>query len=156
MAAFETLDVQMARGFFCARHAQGMAEAWDASFVQVEEVGIDPQDLLDAFSFNFGELSYEETMRDESTARVRIYGPMWMEVDGEKLASFLKNAAIAQGRPVNEEEVSVLVALFSAMAGQETPVESDVQLVKEGGKWLVCDTLGFLNEFGNLELSLQP
>ena len=89
-------------------------------------------------------------------ATVRVYGPAWMDVDGEKLTTFPRNAAKAQGWTIDEDEIGVLVTLFSAMAAQETPLDGTVKLVKEGGRWLVCDSLPFLDQLGGFDLPLRP
>jgi hypothetical protein len=36
--------------------------------------------------------------------------------------------------------------MFNAMATQEFPLEGDVELIVENGKWVVCDDLDFLGE----------
>jgi hypothetical protein len=81
---------------------------------------------------------------------------MTMEVGEAQLSAFLKTAAEASGRSVTEEEVDTLVALIAAMAGQENTIDSDVELVLEDGEWLVCDSLDFLNNIGDLEFPMSP
>jgi hypothetical protein len=45
---------------------------------------------------------------------------------------------------VTDEQLDFVVGMFSSMAGQEIPIDGDIKVVKEDGKWLVCDDLGFL------------
>jgi hypothetical protein len=56
MTAYETLDAQAAKGYFCEWHAERMDEAWERSFVQLEASGIDTTELLGTFAFNTGAL----------------------------------------------------------------------------------------------------
>jgi hypothetical protein len=75
-----------------------------------------------------------------------------LDFDTEKLREFFKEAAEAAGQPVSDEELDLVVNMFGAIAGQEAPVDGNVDLVKEDGEWMVCDDLDFLDSSDLLNL----
>jgi hypothetical protein len=134
VTAMSKLDVEEASKYMCEEHKSAMQDALSSGFEEMEQMGLDPQELLDAFKINFKDMKYEEKSTEGDKAVVAISGKMSMSFDEEKLKGFFRKAGEASGQP------------FTAMGGQEAPFEGDVNLVKEGGDWKVCDELDFLNQ----------
>jgi hypothetical protein len=152
--AMQTLDLEKASEYFCAEQKSQLNETLDTGFEDLEAMGMDPDELLEAFKLKMTDMKYEEKSKDGDKAVVHISGTMALEFDTDKLKSFFKQAAEAAGESVSDEELEFIVGIFEAMGGQEAPLDGDVALVKEDGKWLVCDELGFLDSSELFELPL--
>jgi hypothetical protein len=146
VTAMSKLDVEEASKYMCEEQKGTMEEALSSGFEEMEAMGLDPQELLDAFKINFKDMKYEEKSAEGDNAVVAVSGKMSMSFDEEKLKEFFKKAGEASGQPVTDEQLDFMVGMFTAMGGQEAPFEGDVKLVKEGGDWKVCDELSFLDE----------
>jgi len=144
--AMETLDVEEASKYFCKDKQDELAQTLESGFEELEALGMDPDELLAAFKLNMKDMKYEEKSTDGDKAVVGVSGNMSLDFDTDKLKEFFKKAAEAAGQEVTDEQLDMMMGMFTAMGGQEAPVEGDVELVKEDGKWVVCDELDFLNE----------
>jgi hypothetical protein len=144
--AMGTLDVEEASKYFCQERQDELAQTLESGFEELEALGMNPDDLLDAFKLNMTDMKYEEKSKDGDKAVVSVSGKMSLDFDTDKLKEFFRQAAEAAGQEVTDEQLDMMIGMFSAMGGQEAPIDGDVELVKEDGKWVVCDELDFLNE----------
>jgi hypothetical protein len=122
-----------------------MSDTLTEGFAELQEMGLDPDELLDAFKLNMTDMKYEEKSAGDDEAVVHVSGTMSLEFDTEKLKDFFKKTAEAAGQEVSDQELDMVVGIFEAMGGQEAPLDGDVKLVKEDGDWVVCDQLDFLD-----------
>lgn len=152
--AMQTLDVDAAKEYFCEEQKSTMDAALQEGLAELGDLGLDPDELLDAFSIKFADMKYEETSKDGDEAVVHVSGNMSLDFDAEKLKEFFKKAAEAAGQPVGDQELDFVVGIFEAMSGQEAPLDGDVELVKEDGDWVVCSELDFLQGSDLFELPL--
>jgi hypothetical protein len=144
--AMESLDVEEASQYFCQERQDELAQTLESGFEELEALGMDPDELLDAFKLEMSDMKYEEKSKDDNTAVVGVSGTMSLDFDTDKLKEFFREAAEAAGQEVTDEQLDMMIGMFAAMGGQEAPVEGEVELVKEDGDWVVCDELDFLNE----------
>jgi len=144
--AMESLDVEEASKYFCADKQDELAQTLDSGFEELEALGMDPDELLDAFKLKMSDMKYEEKSKDDNKAVVGVSGTMSLDFDTDKLKEFFRKAAEAAGQEVTDEQLDMMMGMFTAMGGQEAPVEGEVELVKEDGDWVVCDELDFLDE----------
>jgi hypothetical protein len=152
--AMQTLDVDKASGFFCDEMAGEMDASLTEGFAELEDLGLNPDELLDAFKLNMDDLEYEEKSKEGDEAVVHVSGNMSMEFDTEKLKGFFKKTAEASGQEVSDQELEFIVGIFDSMGGQEAPLDGDVKLIKEDGDWVVCDELSFLDSSELFQLPL--
>jgi hypothetical protein len=152
--AMQTLDIERVQEYMCSERKDALKSDLDSGFAELESMGLDPDELLDAFKIKMSDMKYEEKSAEGDKAVVHVSGTMAMEFDTEKLKSFLKKAAEASGEEVSDDQVDFMVNMFSGMSGQEAPIDGDVQLVKEDGKWVVCDDLAFLEGSDLMELPI--
>lgn len=150
--AMTTMDFEGASEFVCADKKTEFQGSLTEGFADLEQMGLDPNELLDAFKIGLKDMKYETQSEDGDKAVVKVTGSLSLDFDTEKLKSFFKQAAEAAGQPVSDEEVDLVVNMFSALGGQEMPVDGDVDLVKEDGEWMVCDDLDFLDSTDLLNL----
>jgi hypothetical protein len=146
MDAVEQLDTETASEYFCAGYATQLEDELKDGFGESEAMGLDLDDLAAALKLEVRDVTYEEVGREDGQAVVRIVGSMKVEFDTEQLKAIVKAGAEAQGQTLSDEEVALFVTMFSAMATQEFPLDGDVELIKENGKWVVCDDLNLLGE----------
>jgi hypothetical protein len=144
--AMETMDVEKASQYFCKDKQDELTQTLESGFEELEQMGMDPDELLAAFKLNMTDMKYEEKSVDGDKAVVGVSGNMSLDFDTDKLKEFFRKAAEAAGQEVTDEQLDMMMGMFTAMGGQEAPVEGDVELIKEDGKWVVCDELDFLNE----------
>ena len=152
--AMTTMDFDGASEFICADQKTEFQGSMTEGFAELEEMGMDPDELLDAFKIGVKDMKYETQSEDGDKAVVKVTGSLSLDFDTEKLKSFFKQAAEAAGQPVSDEELDMVVNIFNAMGGQEAPLDGNVDLVKEDGEWVVCDDLDFLNSSELLNLPL--
>ncbi len=144
--AMESLDFDKASEYMCAEQGDALKADMESGFAELEEMGMDPDELMDAFKLKMSDVEYEEKSKDDNNAVVHVSGKVALDFDTDKLKSFFKKAAEASGEEVSDEEIDMMVGMFTAMGGQESPFEGDVELIKEDGDWVVCDELDFLDE----------
>jgi hypothetical protein len=146
--AIEKLDVEEARKYVCSQHQADLPDL-EESFAELEEMGIDMDEFLDAFNIKMSDMKYEEKSKDGDKAVVHVSGKMSFDVDVEKLKPILKKALEQMLGEMTDEMLDSVMEEFTAeMDMGEQSFEGDVDLVKEDGKWLVCDDLDFLDEMG--------
>ena len=152
--AMQTLDMDKASEHFCAEMASEMDSSLTEGFAELEQMGLDPDELLDAFKLKMDDMKYEEKSKEGDEAVVSISGTLSLEFDVEKLKEFFKKTAEASGQEVTDQELDFVVGIFESMGGQEAPLEGDVKVIKEDGKWVVCDELNFLDSSELFDLPL--
>jgi hypothetical protein len=152
--AMTTMDFDGASEFICADQKTEFQGSMTEGFAELEAMGLDPDELLDAFKIGLKDMKYETQSEDGDKAVVKVTGSLSLDFDTEKLKSFFKQAAEAAGQPVSDEELDMVVNIFNAMGGQEAPLDSNVDVVKEDGEWVVCGDLGFLDSSELLNLPL--
>jgi len=141
--AMEKLDIEAASKLVC-KERQADYDVKTA-FAELEDMGMDPDELLGAIKLDMKDMKYEEKSIDGDNAVVHLTGNIAVDFDEDKLKSFLKKSAEAAGQTVTDADLDMMMGFFTAMGGQETPFDGDVQMVKEGGKWLICDELNFMD-----------
>jgi hypothetical protein len=152
--AMQSLDVEKASEYFCAEKKSELSAGLEEGFSELEAMGLNVDELLEAFKLEMKDMKYEEKSQEGDEAVVHVSGKMSIAFDADKLKEFLKKAMAASGQEVGDDELDFVVNLFESMAGQEAPVDGDITLVKEDGDWLVCDDLTFLEGGDLLELPL--
>jgi hypothetical protein len=91
-------------------------------------------DIVNAMSFTFENVTYKEASRSGDTAKVTMAGTMKISIDKAKVTSILQAAGGAAAAAM----VDTLTAGIDTMSGTGIPMDSTVDVVKEGGQWLIC------------------
>jgi hypothetical protein len=150
--AVGAMDVEPAIALFCSEKAAGMAGTIESGLGEIAAMGLDPDELAQAVKLDLQDMSYQEINRDGDTAVVHIEGSMRFEFDPDVLKDVIRAVAEANGQTLSDQELDFVLTLLSAVAEQGTPLDADVQLVKENGQWVVCDDLLFLEDMVDLPL----
>jgi major membrane immunogen (membrane-anchored lipoprotein) len=94
--------------------------------------GVDPKKALDAMTIVMKDMTYTKTSEAGDAAVVRVKGTMTINFDNAKMTELMK--AAGQDDATIQSSLGMVSALFSA----GLPIDNDLKLVKENGKWLVC------------------
>jgi hypothetical protein len=143
--ATQEMDLDRVSELFCSERQGDITQGLEGSLAELEQMGLDRNELLDAIQLKIANEKYETVSQSDNEAVVRVSGDMSLQLDTEKMRSFVKKAAEASGETVSDEQLDFMVSMFSAIGGQETPIDADIKLIKENDKWVVCDDLNFLD-----------
>jgi len=150
--AATTMNVEPAIALFCEAKAQEMAGTIESGFGELAALGLDPEELAQAFRIETQDMVYQETNRAGDEAVVHIAGKLRFDFDADVLKEVIKKVAEANGQPLSDQELGFVITLLGVVAEQGTPLDADVQLLKENGQWVVCDDLLFLGDMFQLPL----
>jgi hypothetical protein len=141
--AMEKLDVEEGNKYLCAAQ---QTDASDMGLEELEAAGIDPDEFMEAFQIKTSDMKYDEKSQDGDKAVVSISGKVSVEFDTDKLKEVFKKVAEASGEEIPDDQLDMIVGMFTGMSGQEVEFAQDVEMVKEDGDWVVCDELNILDE----------
>jgi len=125
--------------YTCAAKKGDLASAFagvDTSALQA--AGINVPDLLNAMSMKFENVSTTEVSKSSTAATVHVTADLTVAFDKDKMRTIMKTMLAAQGQPVDDATLDVAMNAMSAQLSRSSKIDEDVQLVNEGGKWLVC------------------
>ena len=95
---------------------------------------VNPDAIVDAMSFTFENVTYRVASRDGDRATVAVTGTMRISVDRQKMIAVLQ----AAGGDAAAGQIDTVMAQFEPMATEGFPLDSTDAVVREGGKWLIC------------------
>jgi hypothetical protein len=150
--AIQALDSDQGVAYFCAERESEMRDALDVGLADLAALGVDPDELLEAFSIDLGKIEYQELSRDDGEAVVNVSGAIRLDFDADVLKEVLRRATEASGSQVTEQELDLMVSLARIVAARGVPLDTDIRLIQEDGEWLVCDDLDFLQDLFQLAL----
>ena len=142
--AMEKLDVSEARKYVCAAHKDAIPDL-ESDLAELEELGIDAEKFLDAMKVEMSDMKYEEKSKDDDKAVVHVSGKIVFDIDLDALRPLFAELFESMGLEPTDEMLDEMMADFAGDMGEEATIDGDVNLVKEGDDWLVCDDLEFLN-----------
>lgn len=128
--------------YACAAQKEQISKQFDPSGVlggDAGALGLTPADLKQIIKFSVSGLDVKEKSKDATKAVVSMTGKMKITIDKEKFKVVMKTALQAAGKPADDATLNTAMGMMDTIAGQEQDISSDVSLVNEGGKWLVCD-----------------
>ncbi len=125
--------------YSCAAKKGDIANAFggvDTSALQA--AGIDVTDLLGAMSMKFENVSTTQVSKSDSAATVHLSADLTIAFEEDKMRTIMKTMLAAASQPVDDATLDVAMGAMSAGLSRSSKVDEDVQLVNEGGKWLLC------------------
>jgi hypothetical protein len=102
------------------------------------ELGLNADEVFDAMKMEFKDIQTTEKSRTGDAAVVHVTGNMVITVDPAKMRELMKKAMAAQGQTVDDATLDAVIASMSGSLSQTQPLDEDIQVVQEGGKWLIC------------------
>jgi hypothetical protein len=126
--------------FACAAQKGKLAEAFGgaAGADQFQSAGVNMNDVMNAMTVKFDNVTTKETNRTDTNANVHVTGNMTITVDQEKFKPILKAMLAAQNLPNDDATITTALNAMAGSLSKSQPLDQDVKVVNEGGKWLIC------------------
>ena len=126
--------------FACAAQKGKVAEAFTgAAGSQFTQAGVNMADVMNAMSVKFENVAATEVSKTDKAAKVHVTGTMTINVDQEKFKPILKQMLTAQGLPADDNTINTALAAMAGQMSKSQTLNQDIDVVNEGGKWLICD-----------------
>jgi hypothetical protein len=140
LAAAQSGGIAKLTDFACAAHKTDIAGAFGGGNLSaLTAAGVKPEDLFGAMSVSFANVTTKETSKTATTAVVHVTGDMTINVDKEKFKSIARTMFAAQGLPADDATINAMVAGMASSLSSTQKLDSDISVVNEGGKWLLCE-----------------
>jgi major membrane immunogen (membrane-anchored lipoprotein) len=142
MQAVEKMDLDKAAEYVCEAQKEDFTSSFDlgSGLAGLTGAELDPEKVLDAMTIKMEDMEYEETSKDDDKAVVHMKGTMTIEFDKDKFKDIVKEFAEASGEAVPDEaELDMILGMMEGMLGEGVPVDDDMSLIKEEGKWVICE-----------------
>lgn len=139
-AAAQAGGITKLSDFACAAHKNDIAEAFGgADLSGLAALGIKPEDISGAMAVSFENVTTKEISKTDTEAKVQVTADLKMTIDKEKFKTVMKTVMAAQGAPVDDATLDTMITAMSSSLSQTTKVDEEVKVVKEDGKWLICE-----------------
>jgi hypothetical protein len=140
-AAVESGGLAKAADFSCAAHKDDFAKALGGASGagDLTALGLNPDDLFNAMTVDFQDVTATETSKSDTDATVHVKGKVAVKVDEAKMRLLVKQIMTAQGIDASDQMVDAAMQQMGGALSQTQDLDDDVHLVKEDGKWLVCE-----------------
>ena len=126
--------------FACAASKDNITGLFGAGGMdELTAAGIDPNELFAAMKIDFQDLKTTEKSRDGSTAVVQVTGKASMQIDDAKFREVMKKVLEAQGQAIPDAQLDQMLTAMSGSLTTTQDLDEEVNLVNEGGKWLICE-----------------
>jgi hypothetical protein len=100
--------------------------------------GIDPTAFMNAMQVKVTNIATTEKARTDTTATVHVTGDTAITFDKAKLRDLMKTVLAAQGKPTDDATLDLVMNAMSSQLSTTQKLDEDVNVVNEGGKWLIC------------------
>jgi hypothetical protein len=100
--------------------------------------GVDSAKILDAMTIALKDPTYSKVSEEGDKAVVQFKGTMAMKFDMAKFKVIMKEVLSAQGQTVTDAELDAGLAMIAGQLEQGQELDQKIDMVKEGGKWLMC------------------
>ena len=100
--------------------------------------GVDSAKILDAMTIALKDPTYTKVSEEGDKAVVQFKGAMAMKFDMAKFKVIMKEVLSAQGQTVEDAELDAGLAMIAGQLEQGQELDQKIDMVKEGGKWLMC------------------
>lgn len=126
--------------FTCAAKKNDLANAFGGGNLgALEAAGVKADDIFNAMSVSFSNITAKEVSKTATAAKVHVTADMKMTVDQEKFKTILKTMMTAQGMPADDATVNAAMSAMAGSLSQTQKVDEEIDVINEGGKWLICD-----------------
>ena len=126
--------------FACAASKDNITGLFGGGGVEeMTAAGIDPNELFAAMKIDFQDVKATEKSRDGSTAVVQVNGKVAVQIDQAKFREVMKKVLEAQGQAIPDAQLDQMLTAMSGSLTTTQDLDEEVNLVNEGGKWLICE-----------------
>jgi hypothetical protein len=126
--------------FACAAHKDDVANAFaGGNTAALTAAGLKPDDVFNAMTLSFANVSAKEVSKSGDKAVVHVTADMKVAFDKDKFKVLLKTVLAGQGQPTDDATLEAAMNMMSGQLEQTQHMDEDVDVVNEGGKWLICE-----------------
>jgi hypothetical protein len=126
--------------FACAASKDEVANMFSgAGGGSLAGLGISGDDVAGAMKIEFKDIQTSEKSRTGDSAVVHITGTTNITFDAAKLRDLMKKVMEGQGQTIDDATLDTMIASMTTGLGQSQAMDSDVKVVQEGGKWVICE-----------------
>jgi hypothetical protein len=142
--AIENKQFDKIPDFACAAQKEDVRQTFDFGSAIASSLGgadVDPQMILDALTFKLSDLEITEKSQSGDKAVVHAKGRLEMTVDPDKFKDVVRELLEQQGiGDVSDELMDQFAGpVMEQFEDFSTDLDDDIALVKEDGKWVICD-----------------
>ena len=139
LAAAQSGGLGKLSDFACAAHKSDIMGAFGGGNLgALTAAGVKPEDLFGAMTVSFTNVTTKEVSKTDTTAKVHVTGDIAIKIDPEKFKTVAKAMFTAQGLPADDATINAMVAGMANSMSSTQKIDSDIDVVNEGGKWLIC------------------
>jgi hypothetical protein len=124
--------------FACAAQKDEIAGMFGGDAGSLGALGLSQDDIAGAMKMEFKDIQTTEKSRTGDNAVVHVTGTMNITFDEAKMREVMKKAAEAAGTPIDDAVLNGIMAGMAGQLSQSQPLDEDIEVVQEGGKWLIC------------------
>lgn len=143
MAAVTNNQLEKMADFACTAQKDQVANLFNPA-VQLAKAGIDAdtaKQLLESMDITLTHPEFTTTSESGDTAVVAMKGKLTIKIDHEKLKVVVAARLKSQGMDATDESVNQELDRVDGRLKNSIDIDSSVDLVKENGKWVICDPL---------------
>ena len=139
LSAVNGKSISAMTDYTCAAQRANLADSFGASgMAALQQAGVSLGDLMAAINVGVSNVSVKEVSKTATTATVHVTADMSVSFDEQKMRSILTQVLVAQGQAVDNAMLDQAMALVKSQSGATQHIDRDVDVTKEGGKWLIC------------------
>lgn len=139
-AAAQSGGIGKLADFACAAHKNDITGAFGGGNLgALTATGVKPDDLYSAMSVTFANVTTKEVTKTDTAATVHVTADMSIKIDKDKFRTMAKTIFTAQGLPADDTTINAMVDAMGTQLSSTQKLDSDVKVVNEGGKWLLCE-----------------
>lgn len=101
-------------------------------------LGLSADEVFGAMKMEFKDVQTAEKSKSGDSAVVHVSGTMVITLDPAKMRELMKKAMQAQGQPVDDATLDLVISQMAGSLTQSQPLDEDVTVIQEGGKWVIC------------------
>lgn len=126
--------------FACAAKKDEIANMFGGGDVGgLGALGLNADEVMGAMKMEFKDIQTTEKSRTGDNAVVNVKGTMTITMDPTKMRDLMKKAMEAQGQPVDDATLDGIMTSMAGSLSQSQPLDEDVAVVQENGKWVICE-----------------
>lgn len=140
LAAAQSGGLGKLADFACAAHKDDiMGALGGGNMGALTAAGVKPEDIFGAMTVSFANVTTKEVSKTDTAAKVHVTGDMSIKIDPEKFKTVAKAMFTAQGLPADDATIDAMVSGMANSLSSTQKIDSDINVVNEGGKWLLCE-----------------
>jgi hypothetical protein len=138
MDAAQSGGVAKLADYTCAAKKNDIAGLFGGSG-DLTSLGLTADEVAGAMKMEFKDLQTSEKSKSGTNAVVHVTGNMTITLDPAKMRELMKKVMQAQGQPVDDATLDLAINAMSSQLTQTQPLDEDIDVVQENGKWVLCE-----------------